>query len=72
MKQPDLDSAENTVFDLCGRLVRTLADGEHGTGSHSVLWDGTDANGRQVASGVYMYRMQAGDYVQTRKMVLLK
>ena len=60
------------VYDLRGRLVRILVDGLREPGSHTVFWEGTDNTGRQVSSGVYMYRMQAGNFVQTRKMVLLK
>jgi len=60
------------VYDIRGRLVRILAEGEHGPGNHSVFWDGRDVIGSHVASGVYLYRLQAGDFVQTRKMVLLK
>jgi len=60
------------VYDLRGRLVRTLVEGIRGAGTYSVYWDGTDESGRQVSSGVYLYRMQAGEFIQSRKMVLLK
>ena len=60
------------VYDLRGRLVLTLVEGMIGAGTYTVYWDGTDGSGRQVASGVYLYRMKAGDLVQTRKMVILK
>jgi CubicO group peptidase (beta-lactamase class C family) len=60
------------VYDLRGRLVRTLIDKIAEAGSYSVFWDGTDESGCKVASGVYLYRMKAGDFVQTRKMVILK
>jgi hypothetical protein len=45
------------VYDARGRLVRVLAAGTHGAGSHGVTWDGTDRAGRQVASGVYQVRL---------------
>ena len=60
------------VYNIRGRLVRTLVDELREPGTCTVFWDGTDESGRQVSSGVYLYRMQAGDFVQTRKMVLLK
>ncbi|MCE5272340.1 choice-of-anchor D domain-containing protein [bacterium] len=60
------------VFDLRGRLVTTLVDDLRPAGTYSVFWDGTDSRGGKVASGVYMYRLRAGDFTQTRKMVLLK
>ena len=55
-----------------GRLVRTLVDEVREPGTYTVFWDGKDEAGRQVSSGVYLYRMKATDFVQTRKMVLLK
>jgi hypothetical protein len=55
------------IFDVSGRLVRTLADEEMPAGVHRKIWDATG-----VATGVYFYRIQAGDFVQTRKLVLLK
>jgi len=60
------------VYDLRGRLIRYLVDQQQQAGSYSVFWDGTDNTGRRVSSGVYLYRMQSGDFMQTRKMVLLK
>ncbi|HEU4365410.1 MAG TPA: FlgD immunoglobulin-like domain containing protein [Candidatus Krumholzibacteria bacterium] len=60
------------VYDVAGRLVRRLADGTADAGEHSAAWDGHNDAGAQVASGVYFYKLTAGDFVQTRKMVLLK
>ena len=61
-----------TVSNLLGQRVSTLVDGYQASGSHSVAWDGLDANGRGVASGLYFLRVQAGAAAQVRKMVLLK
>ena len=60
------------VYDLRGRLVQTLVNELREAGNYSVFWDGTDISGRKVASGVYFYRLQAGEFTRTRKMVLLK
>jgi photosystem II stability/assembly factor-like uncharacterized protein len=49
------------VFDLAGRRVRTLADGEHGAGRHDVAWDGRDDAGRAVRAGSYRYRLELPD-----------
>ncbi|UCF79297.1 MAG: T9SS type A sorting domain-containing protein [Candidatus Eiseniibacteriota bacterium] len=60
------------VFDATGRPVRTLVDAHREPGSYSELWDGRAEDGRELPSGVYFYRLEAGDFVATRKMVLLK
>jgi hypothetical protein len=60
------------VFDVGGRLVRTLADGFLPAGNRTVSWNGRDNIGDPVSSGVYFYRLTAGSYKETRKMVLLK
>jgi hypothetical protein len=61
------------VFDATGRLVRTLADSEQRTaGRHVLTWDGRNDGGRALASGVYLYRLEAGKLSATGKMVLLK
>ncbi len=55
------------IYDLLGRKFETLIQAEQPAGYHQVTWDATDAS-----SGMYFYRIQAGDYVETRKMVLIK
>jgi flagellar hook assembly protein FlgD len=60
------------VFNLAGRLVRTVVDETQEPGYKTVAWDGTNASGQKVASGVYLYRMKAGSYVSQKRMVLLK
>ncbi len=60
------------VFDIRGRSVRSLFEGVPGTNQLRLVWDGKDAHGQSCASGIYYYRLQSGDYVQTRKMILLK
>jgi hypothetical protein len=72
VQQGNTDRVVLEVFDLQGRLVRTLADGVKEGGSYSVFWDGTDQMGRGAASGVYFSRLRSGIFSQTRKMVLLK
>jgi len=59
------------VFDAMGRRVRMLADGPYPAGFHAQVWDQRDAQGRAVAAGVYLYRIQAGPFRDKRKMVLL-
>ena len=62
-----------TIYDVLGRKVVTLVSNEqYSSGSHSVSWDGKDQLGNRVSSGVYLYQIQAGNFIQARKMVLLK
>lgn len=60
------------IYNVLGQSVRTLVDGTVEAGVHDVLWDGSDDTGIPVASGVYFYRLTAGDFEQSRKMVLIK
>ena len=60
------------VFDLLGQKVRTLVSETLPSGSHRALWDGRNDAGMQVGSGVYVYRLEAGEFVQTRRMLLVK
>jgi flagellar hook assembly protein FlgD len=57
---------------MLGQHVRSLVSGRVGEGMHTVRWDGTDENGRAVSSGVYLYRIRTGNFVASRKMLLLK
>ena len=60
------------VFDVSGRLVRTLVNGHQTAGSKSVTWSGANDRGQSVSSGIYFYRMTAPGFTRTRKMVLLR
>ncbi len=60
------------VFNLLGQRVRTLVSGYQLAGSYRILWNGQNDVGHQVSSGVYFYRLHAGRYVKTNRMVLLK
>ncbi len=61
-----------TIYNIRGQVIRQLVDDFQTRNSHQVLWDGTDQFGRQVASGVYIYRLDAGKFSQVRKMTLLR
>ena len=61
-----------TVYNLLGQEVRTLVNAQQEAGYKTVIWDGLNNQGRKVASGIYLYRLEAGDFVKTRKMVLMK
>jgi flagellar hook assembly protein FlgD len=60
------------VYDVSGRRVRTLVDEYRAADRYHVSWDGRNEAGESVASGVYFYRLVAGRFAQTKKMVLLK
>jgi hypothetical protein len=60
------------IYNLTGQEVRTLVDDFQSAGLRSVTWDGKNDLGQSVPSGVYMYRLVAGDFVQIRKMSLVK
>ena len=61
-----------TVYDISGRVVRTLVDGIVPAGEHAVVWDGRDDAGRTVPSGIYLVRIRSEAGVQTRKMIVLE
>lgn len=62
-----------SIYNIRGQKVRDLVDGEKQVaGYYTVTWDGTDAFGRSVATGVYLYRIEAGEFVKAEKMTLIK
>lgn len=61
-----------TIYNSLGREVKTLVDEEQSAGAHTVIWDGLNDDGARVVSGVYFFRLRAGDYVKTRKMVVVR
>lgn len=64
--------AEVTVYDVSGRVVRTLVNSFVPAGIHEVIWDGRNDSGVRVASGLYLCRLRAGGIVETRKLILLR
>ena len=60
------------IYNVLGKVVRTLIDEPMAPGVHHKIWDGRDEEGNQVASGIYFYRLRAGALQDTKKMVLLK
>jgi subtilisin family serine protease len=69
---PEYGPVALRIFNVRGQLVRTLAAGGQNAGWHQTRWDGRDAAGRQVASGLYFCRLEAGDYRRTIKMALVR
>lgn len=63
---------ELSIYDLAGRLVDTVFSGQESEGRHEHVWQGRDEAGRKVATGVYVYRLRAGDVSETRRMTLAK
>jgi hypothetical protein len=60
------------VYDVRGRVVRTLVDDVKPPGRYTIVWDGSNDSGAPVATGIYFCRMAASDFAQIRKLVLLK
>jgi flagellar hook assembly protein FlgD len=69
---PQAGEAELSIFNLLGQHVATLVYGPQEAGPQVLQWNGTDDNGRELASGVYFYRLQAGPFHQTRRLVLVR
>lgn len=60
------------IYNVAGQLVRTLREGKEKPGYYSASWDGKDQFGHRVSSGVYLYRMEAGEFRKTRKLVVVR
>jgi hypothetical protein len=63
---------ELSIYDVGGRLVKTLVHKPMDSGLHTVIWDGTDSASHKVGSGIYWSQLKIGDYISNKKMVLLK
>lgn len=69
---PEAADVTLTVYDILGREVKTLVNERKAAGKHIVHWDGTDNSGQAVGSGVYYYRLTAGEYSSVKKMLLVR
>ena len=61
-----------TIYDIMGRIVKTLINSQQNAGFKSIQWNATNDAGSPLSAGLYLYKIQADNFVQTRKMVLLK
>ncbi len=69
---PEASEVTIEIFDITGRQIITLADRDYDAGRYSVKWHGVDEIGREMPGGLYLCRMKAGSFVETRRMLLLK
>ena len=60
------------IYDMLSRQVKTWVNQTQDAGYRSIIWDATNDYGKPVSAGIYLYQIQAGEYMQTKKMVLLK
>ena len=60
------------IYDVLGRHIKTLVDGQHATGHFQATWDGTDEHNLPIAAGVYFCRMEAGEFVKVIKLAFVK
>jgi hypothetical protein len=60
------------IFNITGQHVRSMVAGSMSAGVHKVEWDGAADNGRPVASGIYIYRLRAGEFTSSKKMMLIR
>ena len=69
---PNEGNVSITIFDLSGKQIRSLVSSSEPAGYRSTVWDGTNDRGETVTSGVYLYRIHAGQFIQTKKMIFLQ
>jgi len=68
----EAEQVQLLIYDLRGRLIRSLINEEKSPGSYSVHWDGRSNEGREIGSGVYLYRIEAGSFVSIKKMIITR
>jgi hypothetical protein len=69
---PEESNVELSIFNIKGQKIRTLRNDQYPKGNHSVIWDGKDSNDKRVGSGIYFYKLIAGDFQRVKKMILIK
>ena len=69
---PEESTVTIIIYDMLGRKITELISKEQHSGSHSIQWNGTDAQGNLVSAGIYFYQLKSGQHIVTKKMLLLK
>jgi hypothetical protein len=72
MELPKATEVQVVIYDILGRQIATLLNGQESAGYHTIEWDGRDSRGITVPSGIYFARMNADEFTQTRKIMLMK
>ena len=69
---PNVSFVSLKIYDMLGREIKTLVNNEQNTGIYNVQWNGDNNYGSKVSSGIYLYKIEAGNFMMTKKMILLK
>ena len=69
---PEDSFVDVTIYDMLGNVVNNLVNANQSSGYKSIQWGATNNNGQPVSAGVYLYKIQAGDFIDTKKMIILK
>jgi hypothetical protein len=69
---PEDSNVNISIYDMLGRVVKTMVNQTQNAGFRFIIWDATNDYNKPVSAGIYLYRIQAGEYISTKKMVLLK
>ena len=69
---PEVSEVTLEIYNVMGQRVRTLVQGTHEPGRYQIVWNATNDFGQALSSGMYIYRIQAGDFVSVKKLVLMK
>jgi len=69
---PEAGKVSLKIYNILGQEVKTLVDKEKQAGYHKAIWDGCNNHGNLVASGLYFYRIEAGEFSNIKKMLILK
>jgi flagellar hook assembly protein FlgD len=69
---PEVAQVTLEIYNVTGQKVRTLAQGQHEPGRYRIQWNATNDYGNPLSSGMYIYRIRAGDFVSVKKLILMK
>ncbi len=69
---PEESKVVLSIFNIKGQKIKQLVNDQVSAGEHSIIWNGRDSNDKRVGSGIYFYKLKAGDYQKVKKMILMK
>jgi hypothetical protein len=69
---PKATQAVLKIYNIFGQEVRTVVNARQSAGVNTVVWDGRDESGKEVSSGIYIYRLQTGEFIQNRKLSFVR